>query len=134
MKARDFSNEFVIKASRSSGKGGQNVNKVATKVEVVFNLNQSLLLNPAEKIILTEKWKNRLSLDGSIRIVCQEDRSQLKNKQLAIKKFYDLLARSLKKPKKRIALKPSKTIIEERLQEKKLLSQKKSNRKKIQPD
>jgi len=134
VKARDFSNEFVIKASRSSGKGGQNVNKVATKVEVVFNLNQSLLLNPAEKIILTEKWKNRLSLDGSIRIVCQEDRSQLKNKQLAIKKFYDLLARSLKKPKKRIALKPSKTIIEERLQEKKLLSQKKSNRKKIQPD
>lgn len=131
MKTRDFSSEYKIKATRSSGKGGQNVNKVSTKIELNFNLEDSELLSDKEKELLREKWKNRIAQDGFIRIVCQEDRSQLKNKEKAIKKFYDLLARSLQKQKKRIAVEPSKAMVEDRLQEKKLLSQKKSNRKKI---
>ena len=130
MKARDFSSEFLIKATRSSGKGGQNVNKVSTKIELVFSLTDSALLTDKEKGLLTEKWKNRLSADGTIRIVCQEDRSQLKNKEIAIKKFYDLLKKSLQKPKKRIAVEPSKAEIEERLKSKKMVAKKKELRKK----
>ncbi len=129
MKTRDFSSEFIIKATRSSGKGGQNVNKVATKVELSFNLPASILLTDKEKILLTEKWSNRLTQEGTIRIVCQEDRSQLKNKEIAIEKFYTLLKKSLLKPKKRIATKPGKAVKEERLKEKKLLAEKKETRK-----
>lgn len=128
MKARDFTSEFQIKATRSSGKGGQNVNKVSTKIELIFNLEQSALLSESEKIWLTEKWKHRLSQEGNIRIVCQDNRSQLKNKEAAIKKFYDLLKKSLVKPKKRIALSPSKSSIEERLKEKKSTALKKEFR------
>ena len=129
MKVRNFSSEFSIKASRSSGKGGQNVNKVSTRIELVFSMYGSLLLTEKEKALLESKWKNRLAQDGTIRIVCQEERSQLKNKELAIKKFYELLKKSLQKPKKRIAVKPSKSMIEERLQEKKKLANKKEMRK-----
>lgn len=132
-KNRDFSTEFSIKASRSGGKGGQHVNKVSSKVELTFHPEQSQLLTQAEKQVLLEKWKNRLSAEGFIRIIAQEDRSQLKNKEKAIKKFYDLLKRGLHQPKKRIAVKVSAALVEERLQDKKLLSQKKSNRKKILP-
>lgn len=128
MKARDFSPEFQIKATRSSGKGGQNVNKVSTKIELIFNLNDSTLLSESEKTWLTEKWKHRLSQEGTIRIVCQDDRSQLKNKEAAIKKFYDLLKKSLTKPKKRIPVSPSKSSVEERLKEKKNTALKKELR------
>lgn len=129
METRDFSTEFRIKATRSSGKGGQNVNKVATKVELSFNLNSSVLLTEKEKFLLSEKWSNRLSLNGVLRIVCEEDRSQSKNKEIAIKKFYDLLKKSLQKPKKRIATKPGKAIKEERLKDKKITAEKKVTRK-----
>ena len=129
MEIRDFSTEFRIKATRSSGKGGQNVNKVATKVELSFNLNSSVLLTEKEKTLLSEKWSNRLSQNGVLRIVCEEDRSQSKNKEIAIKKFYDLLKKSLQKPKKRIATKPGKAIKEERLKDKKIIAEKKVTRK-----
>ena len=129
LKIKDFSTEFLIKATRSSGKGGQNVNKVSTKIELNFNLFNSDLLTNKEKELLSEKWKNRLAQDGTIRIVCQEDRSQIKNKGTAIKKFYELLKKSLQKPKKRIAVTPSKAKIEERLLEKKITGKKKELRK-----
>lgn len=129
MKTRDFSSEFIIKATRSSGKGGQNVNKVSTKVELSFNLPASVLLTDKEKILLAEKWATRLTQDGTLRIVCQEDRSQLKNKEMAIEKFYELLKKSLQKPKKRIATQPGKAVKEERLKEKKILAEKKETRK-----
>ena len=129
LKTKDFSTEYVIKATRSSGKGGQNVNKVSTKVELIFNLLKSTLLSEKEKNLLSEKWSNRLAQDGTIRIVCQEDRSQLKNKEIAILKFYDLLKKSLRKPKKRIATQPGKAVKEERLKEKKKIAEKKEIRK-----
>lgn len=126
---RNFSSEFVIKATRSSGKGGQNVNKVSSKIELSFNLPLSVLLTESEKVILAEKWINRLSQEGTLRIICQEDRSQLKNKEIAIRKFYGLLKRSLLKPKKRLPSKPTKAIKEARLKDKKLVADKKQNRK-----
>ena len=126
---RNFSSEFVIKATRSSGKGGQNVNKVSSKIELSFNLPLSVLLTESEKVILAEKWINRLSQEGTLRIICQEDRSQLKNKEIAIRKFYGLLKRSLLKPKKRLPTKPTKAIKEARLKDKKLVADKKQNRK-----
>ena len=125
LKTRDFSQEFSIKATRSSGKGGQNVNKVSTKIELSFNMMDSLLLTDKEKELLTEKWKNRLTMEGLIRIVCQEDRSQLKNKETAIKKFNELLKKSLSKPKKRIAVAISASDKEARLKAKKMIAQKK---------
>ena len=126
---RNFSSEFVIKATRSSGKGGQNVNKVSSKIELSFNLPLTVLLTDPEKVILAEKWINRLSQEGTLRIICQEDRSQLKNKEIAIRKFYGLLKRSLLKPKKRLPTKPTKAIKEARLKDKKLVADKKQNRK-----
>ena len=98
-------------------------------MELSFNVPASALLSEKEKALLTEKWSNRLTQDGTLRIVCQEDRSQLRNKEIAIKKFYDLLKKSLQKPKKRIATKPSKVVKEERLKEKKINSDKKEIRK-----
>ena len=130
MKTRDFSTEFEIKATRSSGKGGQNVNKVSTKIELSFTVPTSALLTDKEKEMLLVKWSSKLSQEGTLRIVCQEDRSQLKNKETAIKKFYALLKKSLQKPKKRIAIEPSAQMIEARIKEKKLTSRKKENRKK----
>ncbi len=133
MKTRNFANEYVIKATRSSGAGGQNVNKVSTRIELSFNLQESNLLTQPEKEMLAQKWSARLSQDGTIRIVCQEDRSQLKNKEKAIKKFYDLLKKSLQKPKKRIPVSPSKSQIEARLKAKSAQAKKKESRK-IQAD
>ena len=100
-------------------------------MELSFNVPASALLTDKEKIVLTEKWGKRLTQEGTLRIVCQEDRSQLKNKETAIRKFYDLLKKSLLKPKKRIATKPGKAVKEERLKEKKLIAEKKEARKGI---
>ncbi|HRH01779.1 MAG TPA: peptide chain release factor-like protein [Bacteroidia bacterium] len=127
---KDFSGEFMFKATRSSGKGGQHVNKVASKIELLFYPNESVLLTTSEKAIVLEKWKNKLSAEGCLRIVCQEDRSQLKNKEIATRKFYTLLKRTLQKPKKRIAVSLSDSDKEIRIKEKKIKSTKKVLRQK----
>lgn len=127
---RDFSSEFMFKATRSSGKGGQHVNKVASKIELLFYPNESALLTSSEKAIVIEKWKNKLSTEGCLRIVCQEDRSQLKNKEIAIRKFYSLLKRTLQKPKKRIAVSLSEADKEIRIKEKKIRGTRKALRQK----
>ncbi len=129
MKTRNFSSELIIKATRSQGKGGQNINKVSSKVELGFNVPASALLTHKEKTLLVEKWSNRLAKNGTLRMVCQEDRSQLKNKETVIKKFYDLLRKSLQTPKKRIPSQPSEADNEERMKRKKLVAQKKEGRK-----
>ncbi|HRH64298.1 MAG TPA: peptide chain release factor-like protein [Bacteroidia bacterium] len=127
---KDFSGEFMFKATRSSGKGGQHVNKVASKIELLFYPNESVLLTSSEKALVLEKWKNKLSAEGCLRIVCQEDRSQLKNKEIAIRKFYTILKRTLQKPKKRIAVSLSDSDKEIRIKEKKIKSTKKVLRQK----
>lgn len=125
---RDFTKEIEIKASRSSGKGGQNVNKVSTKIELVFDVNNSELLSDEEKSVVQQKLSNRISKEGKLILQSQESRSQLMNKEIAIKKLYELLEAALKKEKPRKPTKLSKAKKEQRLQVKKVISEKKQNR------
>ena len=127
--ARDFTSEFHFSASRSSGPGGQNVNKVSTKVELRFNVVSSSLLSEDEKIILSEKLATKISAAGDLILVSQSERSQLKNKERVIEKFYLLLNRALTPRKKRKPTKPSQSSKEERLEEKRQHSEKKYRRR-----
>ena len=126
---RLFDLEFIFSASRSSGPGGQNVNKVNTKIELRFKIPDSALLSDSEKEILMEKLKNRINSEGELIIVSQDERSQLKNKENAIIKFYQLLQNALTPPKKRKPTKPSMASRHRRLEAKKILSEKKQDRK-----
>ena len=128
LKDRDFTKEIEIKASRSSGKGGQNVNKVSTKIELVFDVNNSELLNDEEKSLISQKLSNRISKEGKLILQSQESRSQLMNKEIAIEKLYGLLEAALKKEKPRKKTKPTKAKKEQRLQIKKEISDKKKSR------
>lgn len=113
-----LSKEFVFKTSRSGGKGGQNVNKVSTRVQIDFNVKDSVLLTEEEKNTILGKLNDKLSGDGVAQVVCQEARSQLENKQLAIKKMYQLLNKCFVVRKKRKATRPTKSSVEKRLQSK----------------
>ena len=122
--------ELRFKAVRSSGAGGQHVNKVASKVELSFDLANSLALTPLQKERLMAKFNARLTKDGVLLLQCDEGRSQHQNKKLVTARFMHLLQMALLVPKKRKRTKPSKNAIEKRLKSKKKLSDKKSNRKK----
>lgn len=126
---RDFRGELTFKTSRSGGPGGQHVNKTSTKVELRFDVNNSKLLTPDEKIIVLQKLSNRISQEGILIITSQESRSQLENKEITINKFNLLIAEALTPEKKRKATTPTKTSKEKRLGTKRILSQKKQNRK-----
>ncbi|TAJ08662.1 aminoacyl-tRNA hydrolase [Marinilabiliaceae bacterium JC017] len=129
-KGRDFSGEFQFKTSRSSGAGGQNVNKVSTKVELRFHIASSPLLSDNEKERLLEKLANRINQEGELIITSQSERTQLRNKTKVVEKFYDLLKVALTPRKKRKATKPTKGSIEKRLDKKRKQAQKKSGRRK----
>lgn len=126
-----FEPEFIFKTSRSSGKGGQNVNKVSSKVELDFDIQNSQLLSDQQKDLLLSKLTNRINKEGILQIISQSERSQLANKEKAIKKFYELLIKSFKPKKKRIATKPGKAAKEKRIKKKKLVSEKKAERRKF---
>lgn len=128
---KDLSSEFEFSTSRSSGKGGQNVNKVSSKVELRFHVMNSALLSDEEKILITEKLMARINMDGYLKVVSQADRSQLANKKICMEKFYALIEKALTVAPKRRSTKPSRSSVETRLQDKKLQSEKKQNRKKI---
>jgi ribosome-associated protein len=129
IKETDFSPEFTFKTSRSGGKGGQNVNKVSTKVELIFDVENSALLTDEQKTRIRKKLKNRINLEGQLYITEQSARSQLKNKKLVVEKFYELLEESLKERKPRKATKPSNSAVAKRLKEKKIQGEKKQRRK-----
>ncbi|MCD4790284.1 MAG: aminoacyl-tRNA hydrolase [Bacteroidales bacterium] len=119
----------MFTSSRSSGPGGQHVNKVSTKVELRFHIPNSGLLNDEEKDILLIKLKNKINSEGELIIVSQDERSQLKNKEKVIEKFYELLQKALIPPKKRKPTKPTQASKEKRLEKKRIIADKKEKRK-----
>jgi ribosome-associated protein len=129
IRATDFLPEFTFKTSRSSGSGGQKVNKVSTKVDLYFQVDDSALLDDDQKKRIKKKLKNKINSEGQLHLSEQSSRSQFKNKKLVIEKFYELLEESLKVQKPRKATKPSKTAVAKRLKEKKIHSEKKMRRR-----
>jgi len=123
-------NELTFKAIRSSGSGGQHVNKVSSKVELTFNLSDSLVFDDIQKVRLLNKLQNRLTKDGVLILQCGESRSQHKNKDIIIKRFLGLIKAALKIPKKRRATKVPKSVVRKRLKSKRKNSEKKANRQK----
>ena len=122
--------ELSFSASRSSGPGGQHVNKVNTKIELRFNINESKILDEKQKNIILLKLANRLTNDSELIITVQTSRSQLKNKMEAIQKFFLLIEDVLVPEKPRQATKPTLGSRKKRLENKKRLSIKKDLRKK----
>ena len=122
--------EFTFKAVRSSGAGGQNVNKVSSKVVLTYDLVNSNALSEEEKTLLQSKIATKLSQEGILILTSQEDRSQLKNKEIVIKKCFKLLENNLLVAKQRKVTKISRTVKEKRLNAKKVMSALKQNRKK----
>jgi len=123
-------NEVSFKAVRSSGAGGQHVNKTSSKVILTFNLEQSTGLSEEEKQLLSKKLQSRLTLNKELILDCSETRSQHKNKELVLEKFKELILQGLIKPKKRKKTKPSRASKFKRLRTKKINSEKKVNRRK----
>ena len=121
--------ELKFKAIRSSGSGGQHVNKVSTKVELQFNVVASSLLTEDEKIIIQEKLKNRLTRDGVLILQCGESRSQHKNKALVIDRFFEVILKALKIEIERKPTKIPRQVKIKRLKQKRQHSDKKENRK-----
>ena len=129
MDVLDLHKELSFKTSRSGGAGGQHVNKVSTKVELLFNVNNSNVLTANQKEILHAKLSNRISNDGILHLQCDETRTQLKNKEIVVKRFVNMVKEALKPVKKRRQSKPTRSSIKKRLESKKKLSQKKDSRR-----
>lgn len=127
----DLSDEFQFLTSRSSGPGGQNVNKVNSKVELRFDIQNSMLLSDDQKEILAVKLASKISSEGILSVVSQRDRSQLANKEDAISKFYLLISKALKPVKHRKSTRPTKGSVEKRLTGKRIKAEIKQNRSKI---
>lgn len=122
--------ELKFKAVKSSGSGGQNVNKVATKVELYFSLEDSVAFSEEERLRLIQKLRNKLTKDNSIIIQCDESRSQHKNKEIVTARFQTIIQEALKRNKRRIPTKIPKSVIKKRLSDKRNISDKKTSRKK----
>ena len=123
-------NELVFKAVRSSGPGGQNVNKVASKVVLSFDLIRSNAFSEEEKTLLRTQLSSKLTNEEQLLLTCDEDRSQIKNKEIIIKRFLALITKALVVPKTRKPTKIPRSVIEKRLKAKANNVWIKQNRKK----
>lgn len=124
-------NELVFTTSRSSGPGGQNVNKVNSRVTLQWDVGKSVVLTSEEKNILFQKLSSKLTREGVLMLNAQDNRSQLQNKEAVIEKFEKLVAKAFEKRKVRKASKPSKSSIQNRIKKKKEHSEKKQWRRKL---
>ena len=134
MKFSDFKKEKLLaevqySASRSSGPGGQNVNKVNTQVELRFSVVNSNVFTISEKELLQVKLKNRINLAGELVLSAKMERSQIRNKEQVNRQFFQLLEKALTRPKKRVKTKPTLASVKKRLEKKKLDSARKQLRK-----
>ena len=130
METEEIISELQYKAVRSSGAGGQNVNKVSSKVVLTFDLKNSQALSEEEKAFLENKLASRLTSEQILILNCDEDRSQLKNKAIITKRFLDIISAGLVVPKIRKATKVPKSVIRKRIKDKKNLSEIKKSRRK----
>ena len=122
--------ELSFKAVRSSGAGGQNVNKVSSKVVLTFDLSASQALSDEEKALLLTNIAPRLTTENILILNCDEDRSQLKNKDIVVKRFLEIIKKGLHVPKVRKATKIPKSVIKKRIKDKKNISEIKQSRRK----
>lgn len=130
MEIQKLISELQYKAVRSSGAGGQNVNKVSSKVVLTFDLKNSQELSEEEKLLLENNFSSRLTDDLVLILNCDEDRSQLKNKEIVTKRFLELIKKGLFVPKIRKATKIPKSVIKKRIKDKKNISEIKQSRRK----
>ncbi len=117
--------EVTFSASRGSGPGGQNVNKVSTKVELRFPVDESQTLTETQKQRILTKLKNRITTDGELVLTSSAERTQWRNREKVTQKFFELIEQALTPPKKRIKTKPTKASKLKRLENKKKQGQKK---------
>lgn len=120
--------ELHFKAVRSSGAGGQNVNKVSSKVLLSFDLAASAAFSEAEKQQLNAKLANRISADGILQLQCDEDRSQLRNKDIVTRRFLTMIEQALAPVRIRKQTKVPKSVIRKRIKDKKNQSERKKLR------
>ncbi|HEX8575569.1 MAG TPA: alternative ribosome rescue aminoacyl-tRNA hydrolase ArfB [Flavobacterium sp.] len=130
METEKIISELHFKAVRSSGAGGQNVNKVSSKMVLSFDVLNSKALSDEEKELLLQKLASRLTSENNLILHCDEDRSQLRNKDIVIKRFLNIIKNALAVPKIRKATKVPKSVIKKRLKDKKNISEIKQNRRK----
>ena len=129
MNTENLIKELSFKGVRSSGAGGQHVNKVSSKIELSFNIQKSIILSKNEKDLLVKNLANRLSKKGVLILFCDESRSQHRNKEIAIKRFLKIIATGVIRPKKRKATKPNKASLKKQVENKRKHALKKSLRK-----
>ena len=129
-KEKAIASEIVFKAVLSGGKGGQNVNKVSTKVELYWSPAASYGLDEVQKEIIIRKLGSKLNADGQLRVVCEEARGQLANKTMALEKFYKLIASCFIMQKRRTSTRATYSSVVKRLTTKTIRKNTKSNRKK----
>ena len=130
MEKQNIISELSFKAVRSSGAGGQNVNKVSSKVVLTFDLKNSQALTEEDKLLVENKLASRLTIDAVLILNCDEDRSQFRNKEIVTKRFLELIKNALLIPKERKPTKISKSVIRKRIKDKKNVSEIKKTRRK----
>ena len=134
MNSENILRELQFKAIRSSGAGGQHVNKVSSKIELTFDLENSNSISENEKNLLKSKLSSKLTKKNNLILFCDTTRSQHRNKELVIERFLELLKTNLIRPKKRRPTKPTKGSVKRKVESKKRVSEKKTLRKKPKLD